>query len=145
MQLGILATDYGKHSADKWAAHTAGYVISIATTASGVQEIEGRRLENKIFELLAKIHQAAMDHEQAKLAEFGAERHDHPHEPGDFANQAINEISEAAKDTIFHEHFEKPETVNYLMPVLLEHFAAAMEIERQWHETHPSRATQVEA
>lgn len=140
MQFGILVTDHGKHSAEKWAVHTAGHVIQVAATAQGVQAIDGRKLELRIIDVLEKIHQAAMDHEQGKLAELGAERHPMPHEPGEFANQALNEIGEAAKGTIFADHFDNPETINYLMPVLLEHFAAAMEIERQWHGSHPSKA-----
>lgn len=140
MQFGILVTDGGPHSAAKWAEHTAAHVIQIAKDAPDMKQVPARKLEIAIIDILERVHQASMDHEKGKLAELGAERHDHPHEPGEFANMAFNEITEAANGTPFEAHFQDPEYANYLMPVLLEHFAAGQEIERQWHDTHPSRA-----
>lgn len=136
MQLGILVTDHGKHSAEKWAAHTAGHIIQIATTAAGAQAIEGRKLELQIIEILEKHHSDVMAHEQKCLAEDGVDRHDEPHEPEAFADGGLADIVAAAAGTQFESHFADPETVLHIAKVLHEHFAASMDIERQWHPTH---------
>jgi hypothetical protein len=140
MQLGILATDYGKHSVEKWAAHTASHIIQIASSAAGVQVIEARKLELKVIDILEGHHQAVMDHEQAKLEEHGVARHAQPYDPEAFADTALAEIVAAAKGTRFEEHFANPETVSHISRVLHEHFAASMDIERQWPPTFKERA-----
>jgi hypothetical protein len=142
MQLGILVTDHGKHSVEKWAAHTASHIIQIASNAAGVQAIEARKLELKIIDVLEEHHGAVMEHEQGKLAEHGIERHDHPHEPEHFADEALLKILAAADGTRFEEHFAQSATVQHISKVLHEHFAASMDIERQWHPTHKAHLAQ---
>lgn len=144
MQLGILVTDYGKHSAEKWAAHTASHIISIASSAAGVQAVEARKLELKIIDALEGHHGAVMEHEQGKLEEHGIDRHDHPKEPLPFAETALAEIVAAAKGTRFEAHFAATETRDHIMRVLLEHFAASMDIERQWHPTHKAHLARLQ-
>lgn len=140
MQLGILATDNGKHSVEKWAAHTASHIIQIASSAAGVAAIEARKLELKVIDVLEGHHQEVMAHEQAKLKEIGVARHAQPYDPEEFANTALAGFIAAAKGTRFEEHFANPETVLHVSKVLHEHFAASMDIERQWHPTFKERA-----
>jgi hypothetical protein len=62
MQLGVLITNHGKHSNEKLAIACAGDIIQIGADAAGQQAIDGRKLENKIIEILEASF--------AKLAEF---------------------------------------------------------------------------
>jgi hypothetical protein len=140
MQLGILVTDHGKHSAEKWAVHTASHIIQIASSAAGVQAFEGRKLELKVIDILEGNHQAVMDHEQVKLKEHGVARHAQEYDPEEFVDTALDAIVAAAKGTRFEEHFANHETVEHISRVLHEHFAASMDIERQWHPTFKEKA-----
>jgi hypothetical protein len=140
MQLGILVTDNGKHSAEKWAVHTASSIIQIAASAAGVQAIEARKLELNVLNILEVRHKEAMDYERAELEKDGIARQAQPCDPEAFADTALAEIVAASQGTRFEEHFKNPETVLHIARVLHEHFAASMTIERQWHPTFKEKA-----
>lgn len=62
MQLGVLITNHGKHSNEKLAIACASDIIQIGASAAEEDAIDGRKLENKIVEILEASF--------AKLAEF---------------------------------------------------------------------------
>lgn len=134
MQVGIMKTDGGPHSAEKWAVVTAGQILQVASDSESLQAIEGRRLELKIIDILVDHHTEVQTEERGKLAEHGCGRLGHEldcecHNLDD----KVEQIANAAKGTAFEAHFAKPETKAYIRNVLGQHFATSMDIERSYH------------
>lgn len=67
----VLATNNGKHSDEKLAIATAADIVNIGATASGEQAIEGRKLENKIADVLEKHFASVSEFEHAGIAANG--------------------------------------------------------------------------
>lgn len=133
MLVGVMATDGGPHSAEKWAVVTAGQLVQIATD-DPQKMIEARKLENKIIEILEGHHDAVQKHERGKIAEHGVERLKHPinaHEHD--LDTKVAEIVAAAKGSQWEAVFALPEKQAYIKQVLGSHFATSMDVERSWH------------
>jgi hypothetical protein len=71
MQLGILITNNGKHSNEKLAIACASDIIQIGADASGQQAIDGRKLENKIIEILETYFEKLAAFEHAEIEANG--------------------------------------------------------------------------
>jgi hypothetical protein len=146
MQVGILTTDGGPHSATKWAAHTAGQIIEVAASASGEQALDGRRLELEVMDILEHHHGMVQEREKAKLAS-GEHDFDHVHDPNEHVDLTgiVEAICDAGKKTKWADHFSKPETVDYIRRVVGVDLATNMQIERFWYadrnpEDHKAKA-----
>lgn len=138
MQVGILATEGGPHSAAQWAVVTAGQIIQIAQTAEGDVASAARRLELKILDILEEAHGAVQRVETDRLREFGGERLLRPMAIAKKVEAPFQAILKATEGTPFTEHFAQDEVQDRLRRVLGSHFATAMQIERSWHaDTNP--------
>lgn len=71
MQFGVLITDHGKHSDEKLAITCAQDIIQIGASASGQQAVDGRKLENKIVEVLEGIFLQIADFEHGEIDDKG--------------------------------------------------------------------------
>lgn len=71
MQLGVLITNHGKHSNEKLALACAGDIIQIGASASGNDALDGRKLENKIVEILEDKFAALASFEHTQLGTDG--------------------------------------------------------------------------
>lgn len=67
MQIGVIKTDHGKHSNEKLAIACASDIIQIGSAASGQQAMDGRKLENKIIEILEVYFGKLADFEHAEI------------------------------------------------------------------------------
>lgn len=134
MDVRILVTNGGPHSAEKWAITTASQLIQIGADSASVQAIEGRKLELKLIDILEGHHGDVQKHERGQIEEHGVARlcHDLDCECHDL-DAKVAEIAAAAQGTIFEEHFSKPEVQQYVRGVLKQHFLTSMDIERSWH------------
>ena len=134
MQVGIMISNHGTHSPEKWAATSASQIISIAADAAGEQAIEGRRLELKMLDILERHHGVVQDEEKQGLERYGVDRHGHPINVWDHVNAAFEEILAASKGTQFESHFMKEEVQEHCKEVLRKDFVTEIEIERSWHK-----------
>lgn len=73
MQIGVLVTNHGKHSDEKLAIACACDIIQIGADASGHQAIEGRKLENKIIDVIEGAFKRLSDFEHAEIAAKGTD------------------------------------------------------------------------
>ena len=132
MQVGILVTNGGPHSPEKWASTSASQLIQIAADAAGEQAIEGRRLELKMLDILERHHGLVQSEEKEGLKRYGVDRHGHPIDVWDHVNAAFEEILAASKGTQFESHFMKEEVQEHCKEVLRKDFTTEVEIERSW-------------
>lgn len=72
MQLNALITNHGKHSNEKLAVACASDIVQIGADAAGEQAIEGRKLENKIIDIMEVHFAAVAKYEHDQLAAKGA-------------------------------------------------------------------------
>ena len=131
----ILVTNGGPHPPEKWADVTTSQImtlIEIAPSADRSFAKAKRDFEYKLFGLLTEIHDEVQKSEQGKLAKDSAHLHSSL-APQQAATEASNKIVEAAKGTMFAEHFQKNEVRAFVYQTLCQHFADVMHIERLWH------------
>ena len=133
--VGILVTSGGSHPPEKWAAASAGQIISIAAEAAGEQAIEGRRLELKMLDILERHHgMVRQNGEKEGLEKYGVERYEHPIDVQDRVNDAFEEILAASKGTIFEKHFMQENVQEHVKEVISKDMTTEVEIERSWHK-----------
>ena len=149
MQVGIMATDGGPHPPAKWARTTAAAIMDhVGRRAPLVSFQDAQAFEEKVFELLARHHALAQDHEKAALITEGTERLASPVVTSGHVPDAVDDIVALAKGTTLEAHFNSPgQTVDngdgtattilstraFLERLLHEHFHHSMLIERSWH------------
>lgn len=134
MQVSVLVTNGGPHSAAKWAAVTAAQIISIAADSASVQAIEGRKLELQIIGILEGHHGEVQAHERGEIERHGHRRLVHMLDAEAHAlDDKVNQISQAAAGTIFEAHFGSAGIRAHIRAVLKSHFETSMDIERSWH------------
>ena len=134
MMVGIMVTNNGTHSPEKWAATSSNQIINIAADAAGEQALEGRRLELKLLDILEKHHSVVQSEEKRGLEKFGVDRYEHSINVWDHVNEAFDEILAASKGTQFESHFMKEEVQEHVKEVLRKDFTTEVEIERAWHK-----------
>ena len=78
MQLKALATNNGKHSAEKLGFAVADDIVDVAATANDGDAMDARRLSNQIADIATKHMQAISDRERAGIEAKG---HEHLAEP----------------------------------------------------------------
>lgn len=111
MQLGVLTTNHGKHSNEKQAIACASDIIQIGADASGQQAIDGRKLENKIIEILEGYFGKLADFEHAEIdakgpAHLSSERVAHP----DLFDGAVADVMAAIAASPLASWFNNDET-----------------------------------
>ena len=134
-QVGILVTNNGTHSPEKWASASASQVIQIAAEAAGEQAIEGRRLELKLLDILEGAHAVVQDEERSGLEKFGVDRYAHSIDVQEHVDGAFSEILAASKGTQFEKHFMNEAVQEHIKEVLVKDMTTEVEIERSWHKS----------
>ncbi|QAY96716.1 hypothetical protein CWB41_14050 [Methylovirgula ligni] len=134
MQVGLLITNGGPHSAEKWAAASAAQIIQIGAEAKGVEALEGRKLELKIIDLLEDHHAAVQTAERDALKDDPAARLETAIDPeGHDLDTKVEAIATLARGTPFEAHFASDTVKRHVREVLASHFATSIHIERSWH------------
>jgi hypothetical protein len=144
MQVGILTTDGGPHSADKWALTTTGQILQAVFSTAASETAAARKFEIALLDILAPHHEKVQTHERGKIAEHGMYRLGHPVDPREHCGAVVAEIVAAAhaagsvtdakgEEIDLGAHFDKPEVQAALAGLIGAHFASAMDIERSWH------------
>jgi len=160
MQVGILTTNDGLHSADKWALTTTGQIMQAVFSTAAAETIGARKFELELLDILAPHYDKVQKHERGKIEEHGMERLSQPVDPREHCDAVVADIVSAAvkigvvavpdlekppihaedgkpvyhmKDVDLGEHLGRPEARAALAGMVGAHFASAMDIERSWH------------
>lgn len=135
MITSILKTDGGPHPVEKWAEATANHIIQIGEHLSGAELTRARRFELTIMDILEGHHGTIQSGERQQIQHVGNDRllHDCDCEHHICVEEAVDEIIEASKNTVFETHFANPEVKTYLINLLNQHFNTSMFVERAWH------------
>jgi hypothetical protein len=148
MQVGVMITNGGPHSADKWAATTASQLMDSVFSAEAQQTIGAKTFELELLKILSPHHDKVHKHERDKIEEHGMDRLAHPIDPREHCAEVVSAIAEAAKQigkmdvpdgnggtkTVdLGAHFAQPEVQEKLAGLIGSHFATSMDIERSWH------------
>jgi hypothetical protein len=132
MQFGLLITDHGKHSDEKFAIATASELIQIAATAEGKQAIDARRLENDIIDVLtghfAKVSKDEVSGLDSNAAEHMVSRLDPlPHMEG-----ILDKVLTVCKASAFKEWFERGDVKQLMFDKIASWTATAIHMHRDW-------------
>lgn len=142
MIVGVIATDFGPHSAEDLAISTAAQLISVASEASGLNAAKGRKLELQFIDILEEHHQRVQDHERGQLEEHGDVRLSDPLDPTEHVDEPFDAIIAAAAavegarpgtTSAIAKHYADPKVQIAVREVLATMFATNMDIERSWH------------
>lgn len=138
MLAGVLITNGGPHSADKWADITVDQIVQVSPTASAEMRMEANVLRVNLKAVVSQLHASVMSGERTLLDADGDGRLGSPLDPTELREDAVAAVVNAAKDTAWAEHFAKPDVQEYLGRLLMQHFCSIMDIERSWHaDRHP--------
>lgn len=156
MQVGVMITNGGPHSPEKWAAATSGEIIKIAADASEeevvlengrrvkkkrVDVIDGRRIELRIMDVLADVHRNVQEAERSKIVADPTRADEKVPDPFEHDIEATTTaICATANGTMFEEYFGRPAVKKHIREVLASHFATSMHIERSWHRDRSKTA-----
>jgi hypothetical protein len=141
MSTGILVTNGGPHSADKWAEATASHIVDIADHIAGEKRGAAIKLQAAIIDILTAHHTAVQIGERTSLQTDGHLRLQVPLDPNDHLSldQVVADIITAAQGTPWAAEFDNPESPTHLKALLKQHFSTSMHIERSWHaDRNPS-------
>ena len=132
MQVRILKTDGGPHSAEAWALVTAEYIVDVDPNADATVQVAARNLETKIINALIAHHKAVEDSENAKLAAGGDDHlatdivHDNTVEG------ALADVLACVVGTPWEAKFADPEMQGKIKYVLNDHFTTNSGVHRDW-------------
>lgn len=150
MQVGILITNGGPHTADKWALTTTSQIMQAVFSASAAETAAARKFENALLDILSPHHDKVQKHERGKIEEHGMDRLSHAIDPRPHCDAVVAEIAAAAakadpvvvpdpdrpgemKTIDLGAHFAKADVQAALAGLIGAHFASSMDIERSWH------------
>lgn len=128
--VGVMVTNGGPHSAEKWALVTGEMIFPIDQVTHGDRLILARKTQIEIIEALEGHHRGNIEDERAKMSD---DRLDADYEPDDAADQALEEIAEIVARTPWAEKSKDPAWRKAVGDILRSHFATAQNVERQWH------------
>jgi hypothetical protein len=141
MRFGILITDHGTHSAEKWAAALADKIITIAQNLQGEKLIAAQKLQLAISELLVNHHSDHKDEITASLATGTHFETPIVHSPGDRGDQALADVQAAAKGTPWEKSFQDPEIVSQLKFLIGQSLVDLAHVERlDYADKNPDNA-----
>jgi hypothetical protein len=141
MSTGILVTNGGPHSAEKWAEATASHIVDIADHIAGEKRGAAIKLQAAIIDMLTEHHTAIQVGERSSLQTVGHSRLQVALDPDDHLSldQVVADIIAAAKGTPWTAEFDDPEAAAHVKAVLFQHFTTSMHVERSWHaDRNPS-------
>jgi hypothetical protein len=135
MEVGIMITNNGPHSAEKWAETTSSHIVTIADSLVGEKRGAAIKLQAAVYDVLVGHHTTVQEGERNKIKEFGVARLQHDMTPDDHVkvDDVLADIIAAAKGTPWESDFQKPEFAERLHQLLVDHFMSNAFIERSWH------------
>jgi hypothetical protein len=136
---GILITDGGPHSAEKWAVATSERIFDI-TKVAGERVIAAKKLQNVIAESMVRHHAEAQAREQTHLAvpetaaarknlEYTVDRDEALRETA----EVIADVQKAAAGTPWAAHWADPEVIKAATQIISSDLMTVKDIERRWH------------
>ena len=132
MRVGILVTNGGDHTADTWAAATAGYIFPLDGVTDAGRRVQAMALQVKIAEALLPHHDEVQTTEKEHLQTRAADRMAEPLDGFD-VDAAVKAVQAAAAGTPWEDHFKRPEVVTAISQIIGEHFATSQHTSRLWH------------
>jgi hypothetical protein len=128
----IMVTNGGPHPPDAWAHVTAQHLAPVDPNTTGARHTAAVKLQVAIAEALLPHHTAVQALERGKLQTVSGhlltQLNPEPH-----LDDAVKAIQDAAKGSLWEDHFHQPEIVSLIRQELGCHFASVQHIERSWH------------
>ncbi len=158
-EIGIMVTNGGPHSAEKWAETTSSHIVTITDSIAGERRGAAIKLQAAVIDILMKHHITVQEGERAAITKFGVARLQHDMTPNDHVNidAVVVEIVAAGQGTPWQDSFNyqgqeakiqvcddagkvisdaveyRPSFKKYLTDLLTDHFMQNAFIERSWH------------
>lgn len=140
----LLVTDGGPHPADKWADTTASEICALIQIEDNSDSIEAmnsrigkRDLEQRLFAYFMAHHTRVQGDERLLLQKIGMEHAESPLDPVQHLQSEPDaldpELAAIFAGSSFAEHFGKPEVINVVNKIIVQHTGDVMHIERRWH------------
>jgi hypothetical protein len=147
MEISVMITNGGPHSAEKWAETTASHIVTIADTVAGEKRGAAIKLQAAVYDILLGHHNTVQHGERNAIKKHGVDRLQHDMTPEDHVdlNVVISEIIAAAEGTPWEVDFKKPEMADGLRVLLTDHFMQNAFIERSWHADKNIHTPQAQA
>jgi hypothetical protein len=135
MQFGILITNNGTHSAEKWASAVASKIITLSPDISEDHLIAAQRFQATVAEVLVSHHQDAKDEVVNSLKADSAAHFTAGdlHNPGERLNVCIDEIVKASVGTPWENEFKNQEILNGLSAYIGQSLVDLKHVERLTH------------
>lgn len=159
MQVGVMVTNGGPHSAEKWAEVTASYIVTIAENIAGEKRGSAVKLQAAVIDILEGHHTTVQAGERCACDDHGVGRLQHDMTCDDHVcvDEVIEEIIAASVGTPWEGDFKykgqcaietelyadgsiaiagqpyKPSSREALRATLTDHFMQSAFIERSWH------------
>lgn len=130
---GIMITNGGPHSAEKWAFTTGEMLFPIDSNVAGDRLIAAKKVQLAIIEALIPHHDVNMTNERNQLSSSGDIALDLPYSPEQEMQRAFNSIVSILKTSPWAYKAVDPEWEKAVKEILASHFATSQNIERQWH------------
>lgn len=154
MRVGVMTTDGGPHPADKWAAETAGEIMSYVKVDDSSDTPEAAavrrakpRLELDIAEVLEQYHDENIEAERDALADEGNERLLKPYAVDEevVRKAALSVVKVAEKyGEPFASSFASQPAIAIIASAIRVHFRTAHDVERGWHADRAWRAGDID-
>jgi hypothetical protein len=137
MQIGVLATNGGKHSNEKLAIAVATDIVNIGANASGEQAIDARKLENKIVEVMEVLFAKLADFEHGQIAAKGtlhlaSSLDAHP----ELKEEAVKAILAEIKASPFASWFSAEAAESYVSASIDKWLKVGHHMHRDWFAAH---------
>jgi len=133
MQLGVLITNHGKHSNEKLAVAVATDIVNIGANASSQQAMDGRKLENKLAEIMEAFFAKLADFEHGEIeangtAHLSSEQVANP----EILNEAQHEIILAIGASPFASWFTAAQIESYVNASVEKWLKIGHHMHRDW-------------
>lgn len=129
----FMATNGGAHAPATWAQATVDHIVTLDKGADPENARIAEALKADLRSLLEGIYTQLLEAEKQLLAD-DIERLVAPLEAdGAFIKEAAEKLMSLLSRSVFAEHFKQPRVQQYLLSMLSQHFATALDVERSWH------------
>jgi hypothetical protein len=175
MEIGVMVTNGGPHSAEKWAETTASHIVTIADSIAGEKRGSAIKLQAAVIDILTGHHTTVQHGERDKIKKHGNARLQHDMTPNDHVSvdSVIADIIAAGQGTPWQDAFNyqgqpriedeykidangnevlakkgqdyRPSFKKYLTDVLTDHFMSNAFIERSWHADQNAHTPEAQA
>ena len=142
MQIGILITNGGPHTPEKWASACAARLVELAPSLDGAKLIAAQKLQATVAEALVSHHEASRTDVRASLAadpdgHFAAVAHN----PGSRMETALAAVLACAKGTPWEAEFAAPANVERMRHAIGQSLVDLAHVERlHYADTNPRNA-----